>query len=615
MGLFTANRWWQTVKIQPHYTATMPKAHPARALWILFANHRRRAVLATGASVLNKLFDIAPEILIGIAIDVVVRKEGSFLGAMGVTDPYAQLYWLAGLTLLIWVGESLFEYIYLILWRNLAQSVQHELRLSAFAHAQALSYAYFEDAATGNLVAILNDDINQLERFLNGGINALVQVITTVIAVGAVFFFISPLIALLAYLPIPVILWGAFYFQRRAEPLYARVREQSGRLSVRLENAIAGIATIKSFTSEQREAAALAAASADYQNANSAAIRLSSAFIPLIRMAILSGFLFTFVVGGIKVLSGELNVGLYGVLVFLTQRLLWPLTALAETVDLYERAMASTRRVLALKALPVEGKGGEFAPSPSEVRGEITFADVGFSYARGGPVLRRLDVHIAAGQTVALVGATGSGKSSVLKLLMKFYDASSGAITVDGVALAQWQTRALRDSVGLVSQEVLLFPGTVRDNIAYGRADASDAEVISAARAAEAHAFIENLPQGYATEVGERGQKLSGGQRQRLSLARVLLRDPRILLLDEATSAVDNETEAAIQRSLAVVCRNRTTIIVAHRLSTIVQADLILLLEGGQIVERGHHQELLAANGIYAALWRVQTGASQGESS
>lgn len=569
--------------------------------------YRRRVWAASACSVINKLFDIAPEILIGIAIDVVVRAEESFLADFGLVEPSHQIFALGGLTLLIWAGESLFEYLYLLLWRGLAQDLQHDLRVDGFAHLTHLDLAYFEDQRGGNLVAILNDDINQLERFLNGGANTLIQVATTLVAVGGVFFAISPLIALLAFTPIPVIVWGAFYFQRRAQPLYAEVRDRAGQLAARLANAIGGIATIKSYTRENLELEHLSEESRAYCAANSRAIRISSAFIPLIRMAILAGFLATLIVGGLKTLNGELNVGLYGVLVFLTQRLLWPLTGLAETVDLYERAMASTRRVLALldseRSISRDGQ-----LRPERLRGEIAMHGVDFAYADGRPVLTSIELAVAPSQTLALVGSTGSGKSSLIKLLLRFYAPSAGQIVIDGEPIEHYDLHWLRSNVGLVSQDVFLFDGTVEDNIAYGRPNASPEEIRRAARLSEAHGFINELPQGYQTQVGERGQKLSGGQRQRLSLARAVLKDPPILLLDEATSAVDNETEAAIQRSLAHICEGRTTLMIAHRLSTVVHADQILVVEGGRIVERGRHQQLIAANGVYAALWAVQTG-------
>jgi len=569
--------------------------------------YRRRVWAASACSVINKLFDIAPEILIGVAIDVVVRAEESFLADFGLVEPSHQIFALGGLTLLIWAGESLFEYLYLLLWRGLAQDLQHDLRVDGFAHLTHLDLAYFEDQRGGNLVAILNDDINQLERFLNGGANTLIQVATTLVAVGGVFFAISPLIALLAFTPIPVIVWGAFYFQRRAQPLYAEVRDRAGQLAARLANAIGGIATIKSYTRENLELEHLSEESRAYCTANSRAIRISSAFIPLIRMAILAGFLATLIVGGLKTLNGDLNVGLYGVLVFLTQRLLWPLTGLAETVDLYERAMASTRRVLRLldseRSISRDGQ-----LRPERLRGEIAMHGVNFAYADGRPVLADIELAVAPSQTLALVGSTGSGKSSLIKLLLRFYAPSAGQIVIDGKPIEDYDLHWLRSNIGLVSQDVFLFDGTVEDNIAYGRPDASPEEIRRAARLSEAHGFINELPQGYQTQVGERGQKLSGGQRQRLSLARAVLKDPPILLLDEATSAVDNETEAAIQRSLAQICVGRTTLMIAHRLSTVVHADQILVVEGGRIVERGRHQQLIAANGIYAALWAVQTG-------
>ena len=569
---------------------------------------RGRILLASLCSVINKLFDVAPEILIGIAIDVVVRGQDSFVATLGFTDPRHQIFLLGGLTLLVWIGESLFEYFYLVLWRNLAQSIQHALRLDAYRHVQTLDMAYFEDRSTGNLVAILNDDVNQLERFLDGGANALIQVATTLVAVGSVFFVISAKIATLAFLPIPVIVWGAFFFQRRAQPLYAQVRARVGDLSSRLANNIAGIATIKSFTTEEVEARRLETESLEYLEANRRAIAVSSAFIPVIRMAILAGFVLTFVVGGLMTLEGSLNVGAYGVLVFLTQRLLWPLTGLAETIDLYERAMASTRRILDLIETPVRIRDGAGGQPLSELQGEIRFEAVSFAYETGEPVLKNIDLEVPAGHTVALVGSTGSGKTTLMKLLLRFYQPSDGRILIDGHRLDALTLRDLRAQIGLVSQDTFLFHGTVRENIAYGRQDATDDEIIAAARAAEAMEFIERLPQGLDTVIGERGQKLSGGQRQRLSIARAVLKDPRILVLDEATSAVDNETEAAIQRSMARISQGRTTLVVAHRLSTIVDADRIIVLEHGRIVEAGNHAELIKLGGVYAGLWKVQTG-------
>ncbi|MCE8023144.1 ABC transporter ATP-binding protein [Billgrantia aerodenitrificans] len=571
--------------------------------------YRRRIVAATTCSVINKIFDIAPEILIGVAIDVVVNQERSFVARLGFTTPQEQILVLAVLTFFIWAGESIFEYLYKILWRNLAQRLQADMRLDTYEHAQRLDMAYFESKSSGQLVATMNDDVNQLERFLDGGANSLIQVGVTVVAVGAVFFVISPLIALLAFTPIPLIIWGAFFFQRKAGPLYADVREKVGDLASRLSNNLAGIATIKSFTSEAREAERLRTVSEAYVEANRRAIRVSSAFIPVIRMAILAGFLATFTVGGMLALRGDLNVGAYGVLVFLTQRLLWPLTGLAEVIDLFERAMASTRRILDLLAVPITVKDNEGQPLAEPVRGEVSFDDVSFRYAASGVGVDGISLHVPAGNTLALVGATGSGKSTLMKLLLRFYDPSAGEVRIDGQPIAEVSLESLRQAIGLVSQDVYLFEGSIRDNIAYGKPDASEEAVIEAARTAEAWEFIQALPQGLDTAVGERGVRLSGGQRQRLSLARALLKDPPILVLDEATSAVDNETEAAIQRSLAKIGHGRTVIMIAHRLSTIVHADEIVVVDGGKVVEQGSHAELLLRGGRYAAQWRVQTGA------
>ncbi|BES72416.1 ABC transporter ATP-binding protein [Marinobacter nanhaiticus D15-8W] len=571
--------------------------------------YRRQIIAATTFSIINKLFDIAPELLIGVAIDVVVNKEESFVAAIGFTSAEEQIVVLGVLTFFIWAGESLFEYLFQVAWRNLAQRLQADLRQDAYEHAQRLDMHFFESRSSGQLVATMNDDVNQLERFLDGGANAIIQVAVTILAVGAVFFVISPTVAALAFTPIPVIIWGAFYFQRKAGPLYADVRDKVGDLSSRLANNLGGIATIKSFTAEKREAERLRESSDAYVAANQHAIRISSAFIPLIRMAVLVGFLGTFTVGGMMALNGDLNVGAYGVLVFLTQRLLWPLTGMAQVIDLFERAMASTRRILDLIAEPVHVRDQANQPLAQPVQGAVTFENVQFRYANSESGVRGISLDITAGHTLALVGATGSGKSTLIKLLLRFYDVQGGRILIDGKPIQDVSLKSVREAIGLVSQDVYLFEGTIRDNIAYGRPDATDAEIIEAAKTAEAWSFIENLADGLDTPVGERGVRLSGGQRQRLSLARALLKDPPILVLDEATSAVDNETEAAIQRSLRRIGHNRTVIMIAHRLSTIVHADQIAVIEDGEVRERGTHEELIDRDGSYAAQWRVQTGA------
>jgi len=572
---------------------------------------RKRIALASLCSVLNKVFDLAPPLLIGAAIDVVVTREKSFLSGLGYTDPAEQLWILAGLTVLIWALESTFQYLYAILWRNLAQSLQHKIRLDAYGHVQTLEMKYFEERSTGGLMSILNDDVNQLERFLDGGANEVWQVVTTVIVIPTIFFTLAPSIAWLAMLPIPIILWGSFHFQKKLAPRYAAVREQVGMLNGQLSNNLSGIATIKSFTAEAHEVERIGRESDAYRSANRDAILVSSAFVPLIRMAIVVGFVATLVYGGHLALAGDLRAGAYGVMVFLTQRLLWPLTRLGDTFDLYQRAMASTARILDLIDTEPGIRGGK-AAAPTPANGEIRFEGVGFRYHPTLPILDGLDLTLEAGRFTGIVGATGSGKTTLIKLLLRYYDVQEGRVTLDGTDVRELELESLRDSIGLVSQDVFLFHGSVFENIEYGRRGATREEVIAAAKVAEAHEFIEALPDGYDTVVGERGQKLSGGQRQRLSIARAVLKDPPVLVLDEATSSVDNETEAAIQRSLERIAVGRTTAIIAHRLSTVRNADKIHVLEAGRVLESGTHEALIAANGAYASLWRVQTGQAAG---
>lgn len=570
--------------------------------------HRRTVVLAAVCSVLNKLFDLAPPVLIGLAVDVVVQQKTSWLASLGLRSVPSQLTLLAVLSFVIWSAESLFEYLYALLWRNLAQTVQHELRIEGYDHLQRLEMAFFEAGSSGQLITILNDDINQLERFLDHGANEILQLITTVVAIGGAMVVLSPSVAGVSFLPIPLILWGSLRFQRRLAPLYGDVRSRASDLASRLSNNLGGMLTIKSYAAEAWERSKMASESNAYRLSNQRAIRLSAAFVPLIRFAILFAFLAILVMGGLQAWRGTIAVGTYSFLVFITQRLLWPLTTLGRTLDDYQRAMASTDRVLNLLDTPIAIASGDRPLALGQVGGHIQFLGVDFAYGERPPVLSNFNLDIPAGSTLGIVGATGSGKSTIVKLLLRFYPIQAGKILLDGVAIDTLKLEDLRRAIGLVSQEVFLFHGTVAENIAYGTFDAPFSAIQRAATLAEASAFIEALPKGYDTMVGERGQRLSGGQRQRLALARALLKDPPVLILDEATAAVDNETEAAIQHSLETITADRTTLVIAHRLSTVRHADRIVVMEQGRIVESGRHDDLLAAGGAYANLWRVQAG-------
>ncbi|PSQ40977.1 multidrug ABC transporter ATP-binding protein [Halobacteriales archaeon SW_12_71_31] len=517
--------------------------------------------------------------------------------------------------------------------------VKHEVRTACYRKMQRLDMAFFDEHRTGELMSVLNNDTNRLELFLDNMMGAAIQLGVLILGIGGVLLWINSRLALVTLAVIPVAAVFTWWFMRLVESAYADIRSSVGDLNARLENNLAGIEVIKTAGTEEYEDDRVEDVSYTYFQRDWRSLRLNFVYRPGLQLLTSFAFVATFVVGGLWVLGaplplfpGEVSVGQLVTFLLLAQRMTEPLAQMSEIVDRYEDAKASATRILGLMNVPIAVGDREDAVDldPDRIRGHVEYDDVSFGYedsealrasdseaprasdsgtsCASNYVLESVDFEIEPGQTVGLVGPTGAGKSTTLKLLVRLYDVSEGAIRVDGHDVRDVTLDSLRSAMGYVSQDTFLFDGTVRENIRYGSFDASDAEVEEAARMAEAHEFVSELPEGYDTRVGERGVKLSGGQRQRVSIARVMLRDPAILVLDEATSDVDTETEMLIQRSIDRISADRTAFVIAHRLSTVREADRILVLENGRVVEDGTHEGLLAEDGLYANLWSVQAG-------
>ena len=556
---------------------------------------------------MNKIFDIAPEILIGIYVDLVVQREQSFIAKLGFESIESQITLLAIATFLIWAFESIFEYLYSVEWKNIAQGIEHHIRIDSYKHVQNLDLEWYEKQKMGNITAVINDDVNQLERFLNSGFNDILQIIISSIAIGCVFFYISPLIAMFAICPIPVILFVASFFQKKLSPKYLDVRNAAGNLSSSIFNNLLGIITIKGFTAESFETKKILELSNDYQLKNKNAIKLSSAFIPIVRMGVLTGFIGTMIIGSFYAIKGTIAVGSFSVLVFLTQRFLWPFTRLGETIDLFERSMASTKRILELLKTKSKIINKPNAKPINELNNSIHFQDVTFGY-NDKKIFKKLNLKINKGDFIGIAGQTGSGKTTLIKLLLRFYDINEGQLLLDNNSIDSINIESLRSKIGLVNQEIFLFDGTIKENICYPNTDIDEKLLMEVSKNSQCNEFIEKLPDGFETLIGERGQKLSVGQKQRIGIARALYKKPDILIFDEATSAVDNETEHLIQKALKEIAKNCTTIVIAHRLSTIKNSNKIIVIGNQGIVEEGTHSQLIENNNFYKQLWDIQTG-------
>src|SRR5881296_861314 len=568
-----------------------------KTVWRVFAYLKRYPWMAAGTltcAILSTLMVIVFPAATKWIIDDVVRANRP--------DKLLPLILLAAAAFLIQHG---FNALRIVLNNTFEQRVIFDLRSDLYSHIQLLPLRWFDNRATGDLMTRVIEDVNSVERVLIDGIEQGVVAILQVVIVLSVMFYFNTKLALLALIPFPFLIAGALAYTLTAHRRYRLQRRAASAMNALLHDNLSGIRQIKSFAREREEHGRFNRVSDQLRHATLVVMRVWAIYSPSMSMFEAFGAVLVLGFGSHAVLTGAMQIGDLVAFLMLTAFLYDPISRLHQLNQLVQAGRAAGERVFEILDEPIEPGWIESKPS-ARVAGDIRYEEVSFSYADGLPALDHVSFHAPPGATIALVGATGAGKSTLVNLLVRFYEFSSGEIYVDANPIREYALPRLREAIGVVTQESFLFNGSIRENLLMGKPDATDAELWRTVDAANAREFIERLPDGLESVVGERGVKLSVGEKQRLSIARALLKDPPILILDEATASVDTATERLIQEALERLMANRTSFVIAHRLSTIRKADQILVMRQGQIIERGTHEELGALDGLYGKLARIQ---------